>query len=375
MPIKIIHITTVHYRYDVRIHYKYGQTLSEDKDLDVILAVADGNGTEQIKNLQILDLGKPKFGRIGRIVFGNFKVLIFGIKNKADLMHFHDPELLLSMVVFRLIGKKIIFDMHENLPLQILTKTYMPKVFRIFLSKSVNFAQNIFFRYIPVIFAEFSYPKYFTSVKHKETVLNYPLKKEIEVITEEKKSRFTLGYMGSVAVERGALIMLEAIAELRKLGEDIHILFIGPIDDDLETFSVFKKATEEGWAIFKGRLKPKEGWRNMAQCHIGMAVLQDSPNFVDSYPTKLFEYMLLKLPIITSNFPIYQDIIEDAKCGISVDPASKNELSDAIMKIKNNKSEMYLMGERGYEKALVKYSWESSEHQKVKNFYKKLLQV
>ncbi|WP_299548810.1 glycosyltransferase [Seonamhaeicola sp.] len=374
MAIKVVHITTVHYRYDVRIHYKYCKTLSKEKDLEVLLVVTDGNGTEQINDLKVLDIGKLKFGRIGRVIIGNFKVLTYALKCKRDLMHFHDPELLPSIIILRLIGRKLIFDMHENLPLQILTKTYMPKVLRIILSKCVNFFQNISFRFIPVIFAEFSYSKYFAKVKHRETILNYPLKTEFRDITQRKNSCFTLGYMGSVAVERGALVMLEAVAELRKKGEDIDILFVGPIDDTLESFSIYKKAIEEGWGIFKGRLKPKEGWNYMAKCHIGMAVLQDSPNFIDSYPTKLFEYMLLKLPIITSNFPLYKSIIDDAECGIVVEPSSIKGITNSILRMKNNHMERILMGENGYRRAIEKYSWESSELLKVKNFYKQVLQ-
>ncbi|MBJ6368158.1 glycosyltransferase [Snuella sedimenti] len=374
MILKIVHITTVHYRYDVRIHYKYCKALSKEEGLKMDLVVADGKGTEQVSDLKVLDLGRIKFGRIGRVILGNLKVLKFCILNKRDLIHFHDPELLPSMIALRLIGRKLIFDMHEILPLQILTKTYLPKVFRISLSKGVHFFQNIFFRFIPVIFAEFSYAKYFTKVQLQETILNYPLKVEFEAISERKKPHFTLGYMGSVTVERGALVMLEAVAELRKQGEDIHLLFVGPIDDDLECFSVFKEAEQEGWVTFKGRLKPKEGWRYMSQCHIGMAVLQSSPNFIDSYPTKLFEYMLLKLPIITSNFPLYRGIIEDAKCGIVVDPSSVREVSEAILAIKNNDSERVFMGDEGCKRAIEKYSWESSELLKVKSFYNQVLQ-
>lgn len=374
MNVKIAHITTVHYRYDVRIHYKYCKTLSKEKCFDVIQVVADGKGDQQINNLEVLDLGNIKFGRLGRIIIGNLKVLSFSLKNKMDLMHFHDPELMPAMVLLRLTGKKLIFDMHENLPLQLLTKTYMPKILRNILSKLVGISQRTVFHFIAVIFAELSYSKHFTKIKQQETVLNYPLKAEFESITENKRTRFTLGYMGSVAVERGALVMLQSIKRLREKGEEINIIFVGPIDDDLESLPIYKQAVKQGWATFKGRKKPIEGWCIMAQCHIGMAVLQDSPNFIESYPTKLFEYMLLKLPIITSNFPLYKAIIDDAQCGYAVEPSSIKKICNAILDIKNNTAKMKTMGTKGYERALVKYSWESTELEKTKFFYKKILQ-
>ena len=83
--------------------------------------------------------------------------------------------------------------------------------------------------------------------------------------------------------------------------------------------------------------------------------------------------MLLKLPIITSNFPLYTDIINDAQCGIVVNPSSVEDISDAILKIKTNDTKLLLMGERGYERAIEKYSWESSELSKLKYFYSMIL--
>ena len=373
MKIKLIHITTVHNRYDVRIQYKYCKTLSDDKDFIVTQVVADGIGTEKLNDLTILDLGKIKYGRLGRFVIGNFKILKFGLVNKMDLLHFHDPELLPSMIFLKFIGKRIIFDMHENFPLQILTKTYLPKFVRIVLSKVMQFFQNISFYFIPVIFSEFSYGKYFPTIREKETILNYPLKNEVLSIKAEKLNEFTIGYMGSVTIERGALIMLEAVSRLRKQGESINILFVGPLDNNIKEHSICIEAIKNGWAIFKGRLKPREGWFLMSQCHIGMAVLKNSPNFVESYPTKLFEYMLLNIPIITSNFPLYKEIMDDAECGIVVNPNSNIEICDAILEIKNSKKKRMLMGYNGKKAAIEKYSWETSELYKIKRFYNKLL--
>lgn len=373
MKKSIIHITTVHYRYDVRVNYKYCQSLSKAYN-DVTLLVADGNGFEKIGNLQIVDIGKPKFGRIGRLFFGNIKVFIYLIRCQTSIIHFHDPELLPIAFLMKLLGRKVVYDMHENLPLEILTKNYVPRVFRKFLSFAINNFQQFTFRYVPVIFAEISYVKYFPLASHKETILNYPLNNIANnklIINKEKE--FTLGYMGGVTVERGAIVILKAVEKLREDGIAVNLIFVGPVAEEVSESLIYNKATKEGWATFEGRLKPIDGWEKMSRCHVGLAILQDSPNFIESYPTKLFEYMLMGLPIITSNFPLYKEVIDESKCGATVNPSSIKEIASTISWLFDNRNEAVKIGERGRKIAEKKYSWES-EFSKLETFYYNILE-
>ncbi|MCB0375136.1 MAG: glycosyltransferase, partial [Sinomicrobium sp.] len=312
-------------------------------------------------------------GRPGRFVTGSFKALRFLRKTKADILHFHDPELLFVALIMRMAGRNVIFDMHENLPLEILTKGYIPKIFRVSLSKMVRLLQRFILRYMDVIFAEESYVKYFSSVKRKEVILNFPMAALVTGAVPEKRPDFTLGYMGYVNTERGALITLKAIQTLRTNNIPVRAVFIGPCAKEVTGARIYKEAVKEGWAEFTGRMNPRDGWAVMAQCHVGCAILQKSPNFIESYPTKLFEYMLLELPIIVSDFPLYRSIIEDAKCGIPVAPDSEEEIRNAVTWLKEHPHEAGIMGHCGKKTAIAKYNWES-EYGKLIAFYGKILQ-
>lgn len=370
MKKKIAHITTVHYRHDVRIMYKYCRSLV-DEDFDVSLVVSDGYGDEILHKVNIIDLGKSKFGRLGRFFLGSLNVFIHLIRKKYELLHFHDPELIPLALFMRILGCKVVFDMHENLPLQILTKTYLPKPIRYTLYQISYLFQRFAFMFLPVIFAEISYKRYFKNIKRQKIVLNYPLKETLENISLPKKENFTLGYMGWLNKERGTIATLEVVSKIRATVK-LDLLFVGPYGKDINENILYKESIEEEWATFLGRLEPKKGWQEMSKCHVGLAVLENSPNFVESYPTKIFEYMLLGLPIIVSNFPLYKKIIDESQCGISVDPSSLEDFENAILWLINNPDKSKIMGQNGKKIAQEKYNWES-EFLKVKFFYYDLL--
>jgi glycosyltransferase involved in cell wall biosynthesis len=94
---------------------------------------------------------------------------------------------------------------------------------------------------------------------------------------------------------------------------------------------------------------------------------------MESYPTKLFEYMAVGLPVITSNFPLYQQTIEGNGCGLCVDPFDTEKLKTAILEIHNDVKKSELMVENGKKAVREKYDWKS-QIPLLMGVYKRLLE-
>jgi glycosyltransferase involved in cell wall biosynthesis len=78
------------------------------------------------------------------------------------------------------------------------------------------------------------------------------------------------------------------------------------------------------------------------------------------------------MPLITSDFPLYKELIEGVGCGICVAPEKPEQLADAIEFLMANPDEAQEMGRRGREAVIAHYSWKTEEA-KLLAVYKKLV--
>ena len=83
--------------------------------------------------------------------------------------------------------------------------------------------------------------------------------------------------------------------------------------------------------------------------------------------------MSIKLPVITSNFKLYKNVIETHNCGYCIDPFSATSLANKIEVLLKDDDLVKLMGENGYKATLNKYNW-SQEELKLLSIYNSVLE-
>tara|TARA_B100000989_G_scaffold296660_1_gene280381 strand:+ start:155 stop:1276 length:1122 start_codon:yes stop_codon:yes gene_type:complete len=363
---KIVHLTTVHTRNDPRIFYKQSYSLAQNKKNKLFLFVADGLGEKKINNINILDLGKPN-NILYRLLITSYKAYKRISFLQPDILHIHDPELIHLGILLKNDKTKIIYDSHEDFPKQLYSKPYLNNFFSFFLSHLAKSYQSFFLKkYNFIICATESIEKGFKKINDKtEVIKNYP---------EIKKNDFSFGkrnnqicYVGSISKVRGIYEILDLSSKLT----NIKFSIAGNFNNfKLESFI----KSDEKWnnINYHGFLNRDDVYSLIKKSKIGLVLLHPTPNHLESLPTKLFEYMSMGTPIICSDFKLFKKIINENKCGFTVDPHNTNDIINKINILISNKKLLQKFSKNGVNAFRDKYNWDV-EYKKLKKIYNLLL--
>lgn len=366
MPLKICHITTVHPRYDVRIFHKECKSLASSYEVHLI--VADGKGDEVADGIHLHDIGKPS-GRRERMLRFSKLALQKAVEIDAAVYHFHDSELLSVGKKLARKGKIVIYDSHEDLPRQILTKPWIPKFMRKTVSVLTEIIENKYVRRMSAVIAATPHiQRRFQKVTKKPVgcVCNYPILDEITANEDWSSKEKSVCYVGGIFVERGIREMVVAADKSETTLKLAGKFSPNSLQGEMEQAKGWNRVEYYG---FVGRKKIN---RLLAESMAGLLLLHPLPSYVDSLPIKLFEYMAAGIPVICSDFPLWRDIVETNRCGVCINPSDTDAAADAIRKLVNNPACAAEMGANGRKAAVARYSWDS-QADLLKRFYQSLL--
>jgi len=355
---KIVHLTSVHQSYDVRVFHKECASLSA-AGYNVTL-VAQHTSDEVVDGIKIRSLCKPK-SRFDRMIRSPLKLYEIAMEEKGSVYHFHDPELIPLGVFLKLRGKKVIYDLHEDSPRQALHKHWLKPWLRYLVSWFLSVIEKIGCLFFDGLIAATPHIAKRFSQKKTIVVQNFPrtkgLKLESETPYHEREN--VVVYIGGLSQERGIL-------ELVHMPEKLPISLKARLElaGNFSPESFQKDLSErDGWkkVCYLGWQNPSKIKSLLSRARVGAVVLYPTPAYQESYPIKMFEYMAAGLPVVASDFSLWQEIVSQANCGLLVDPKDPKSIAKAVQWLLDNSNEAQKMGEAGMNAVKEKYNWELEE--------------
>jgi len=352
---RVLLLSTVHTNTDSRIVYKLIPTLAAE--YQVYAALVSG-GRKEVRHACFISV--PHFRSVwARLLVSCPAVLLKCLRIRPAVLHFFVPELIPVAFLFRWLGTRVIYEVQENLYKKFeIKRSNNSRLLRFFFRCFDRMAR----KYFHLVLTEDAYLREYHTLKFPPAVIhNYVSLKFIRSLDLERRNRRTdILYSGVISAERCFDTVVKALTLVRAETEDFRVHFFGPE-------RILPGSREDALAAlpdhirFYGQTDLPVILRKGNNCMAGIALLKPVGDYPDSYPTKLFEYMALGLPVITSDFQLYRHIIETNRCGFCVSPCSPSAVAGALLWLLRNPSEAALMGRRGEEAVKRRYNWESEE--------------
>lgn len=351
---KIVHLSSVHQPFDIRIFHKEAKTLARAGH-EVIYIVPHDEATT-VDGVRIHPLPKRR-GRRARMTTTVRDLFRAAVAEDGDVYHFHDPELIPAGLLLKLRGKRVVYDVHEDRPRQMLTKYWIPPRLRRPVSRLTHLTEAASGRvWDGIVVATPAIARLFPG-KKTVTVQNFPILDELIVADPipyaERPAQ--VSYVGNLTGIRGAREMVLAMGLLPPESTarlDLAGLFDPPaLEDEVRVLPGWERVTTRGW------LNRTEVAALLGQTRVGLVLLHPADNYLEAQPNKLFEYMSTGVPVVASDFPHWQEMVRADRCGIFVDPLDPQAIADAIQWLLDHPAEAEAMGKRGQVAVHERFNW------------------
>lgn len=348
--VKVRHLSTVHDIRDTRVTYKECAHLRQ-AGFDVALMSCVDESTE-LGGVPIIGIGRAR-NRPHRMLVKTVTMLRRALAERADVYHFHDPELIPVGLALKAFGKTVVYDVHEDVPKQILHKFWIKDAIKKPLAAATRFVEGVGARAFDLLVtATPSIAERFPA--HKTIVCqNFP---ELDLASSRNETPFAdrqnaFVYVGGLSRQQGLFEMLAAFEQL-------------PETETGVLAGKFKQSQDEamatpGWRHVRwpGVLTRPEVVEILRDGRVGLVLNHPITNYIDAYSTKMFEYMACGLPVICSNFPLWTKIVSESGCGEAVDPFDTDAVAAALNRYLDDPDLAARTGEAGRQAIMASYNW------------------
>jgi glycosyltransferase involved in cell wall biosynthesis len=354
--LRIALVTSLHPALDKRIYHRQARFLARaGMDVHLVAPGAEPGITPEGIRLH----GIPRHaGRLGR--FHAHRAIDEAVERIApDLVHFHDPDLLLHIRRGRYSGDPIIvYDAHEDFPLAARSSRGLPPVVAQVISLAVDATERFLARRVDGVVS--AHRRRLAQLALGDRGLYLPNYPSLEAFPDPPapvpRERHAL-YLGLLSPSRGAETLLAAA----RLAPDIRWRVVGDFQraSDREEFLARVREEEMGNLEWVGVVPYREVPSVLARAGVGLMPWRATPQHRwAAQPTKLYEYLAAALPIVASRLDITEEVVAGSGAGLLHPPDDPEALVASVRRILDDSRTAARFGRAGREAFLTRFNYE-----------------
>lgn len=350
-------VTTVHRPFDTRIFHKQAVSLAA-AGYDVVL-IQRGEVAEVVKGVRVVPLPTAP-NRYVRVTWNCWLALRAVLASKASICHLHDPELIPIGLILKVLGKTVVYDVHEELSL-VNDRAYVPAWAKRPLSRILGFVEKLAERFFDHIVASTYMIGESFPADRVTLIRNTPRLDELAdcsqtPFVDRPRQAFCAGGM---AHYNGIDLMVAAMHAMPEHPPSRLVLggeFLCSKDRER-----ILSAPGSELVDFLGWLDRPSLVREMGRSRVGLVLYRKTENSLRGDPIKLYELMGAGLPVIVSDMPRWRDLVLKNNCGIMVDPEDSDACAAALSRLLDDPEEAEAMGRRARATIHADHQWSVDE--------------
>ena len=163
---------------------------------------------------------------------------------------------------------------------------------------------------------------------------------------------FVITYVGAHGVANHLIQIIDTAEILQN--EKVLFLLIGEgMEKNMLKEQVFSRKIKN--VRFIDAVPKSEVFKYILASDMGASVLKKVDTFKTVYSNKTFDYMSCKKPLFMLIDGVSRELVEEASCGIYIEPENKYEFKEKILLYLNDNERVIREGENGYSFAIDKF--------------------
>jgi glycosyltransferase involved in cell wall biosynthesis len=382
---KICMVAHSRYLPDPRVRREAEALIEAGYAVDVIaLRESGGEAHQLINGVQVCGLPISRHQGSGIAIYLleyiSFCLLAFAtltyryLRHRYTVIQVHTPPdfLVFVTLVSRLLGARVILDLHE----------IVPELFQERFGLAANHPTIRLLKLVERLACAYAHAVLAVQDRHKEILVargvnpakitpipNCPDERIFNPAQANGRNDgyFTILYHGAVVPRNGVDVLVRAVAHLRNQCPDLHLRILGDGDAWPAVRALVAELGLDDIVEMSGRIPLTEIPASIVEADVGVVPNRQNIYADIAFPTKLLEYMAMRRPIVAARTRLVESLFGPDQSVLFFEPGNPLDLADRIRQLYNEPQ----VRERLVERAQVSYK--SFKWERVREKYVELV--